>query len=108
MFAPQGKPATAQGAALSGGSSKNKSQAPTAHAVQGITSMPQSLANVLVHIVFSTKDRYPFLRDKTVRHELHAYLTTQLQSLDCPAHAVGGVEDHVHILCSLSRKIATM
>jgi hypothetical protein len=32
--------------------------------------MPQSLAKVLVHVVFSTKDRRPFLRDKAIREEL--------------------------------------
>jgi hypothetical protein len=31
---------------------------------------PQSLAKVLVHVVFSTKDRRPFLRDKAIREEL--------------------------------------
>ena len=36
--------------------------------------MAQSLAKILVHTVFSTKDRRPFLRDKTLRDELHRYL----------------------------------
>ena len=36
--------------------------------------MPQSLAKILVHTVFSTKDRRPFLRDKALRGELHRYL----------------------------------
>jgi putative transposase len=65
--------------------------------------MPQSLAKVLLHTVFSTKHRAPFLRDKTVRSELHAYMASVLQALDCPAVIIGGVEDHVHILNLLSR-----
>ncbi len=65
--------------------------------------MPQSLANVLVHIVFSTKHRYPFLTDRSIRSEMHAYLGGTCNNLTCPVITVGGVSDHVHILCRLSR-----
>ena len=65
--------------------------------------MPQSLAKILVHTVFSTKDRRPFLRDKLLRDELHRYLGGILTNLDCQPIIVGGVEDHVHLLCALSR-----
>ena len=36
--------------------------------------MPQSLAKILVHTVFSTKDRRPYLRDQALREEMHRYL----------------------------------
>ena len=65
--------------------------------------MPQSLAKILVHTVFSTKDRRPFLRDRALREELHRYLGGILTHLDCQPIIVGGVEDHVHLLCALSR-----
>ena len=65
--------------------------------------MPQSLAKILVHTVFSTKDRRPFLRDKPLREELHRYLGGILTNLECQPVIVGGVEDHVHLLCALSR-----
>lgn len=65
--------------------------------------MPQSLAKILVHTVFSTKDRRPFLRDKSLRDELHRYIGGILTNLDCQPIIVGGVEDHVHLLCALSR-----
>jgi len=65
--------------------------------------MPQSLAKVLVHIVFSTKHRYPFLSDKTIREEMHAYLGGTCKALESPVLIVGGVADHVHILCALTR-----
>jgi REP element-mobilizing transposase RayT len=65
--------------------------------------MPQSLAKILIHTVFSTKNRYPFLRDRELREELHRYLGGILAKLDCPPIIVGGAEDHVHILCHLSR-----
>jgi len=68
--------------------------------------MAQSLAKVLVHIVFSTKHRFPFLRDKGIRNEMHAYLGGACKNLGCPVLIVGGVDDHVHILCSLSRNLS--
>jgi REP element-mobilizing transposase RayT len=72
--------------------------------------MAQSLAKIFVHTVFSTKDRRPFLRDKTLREELHRYIGGILANLQCQPVIVGGVEDHVHMLCALSRAIeaATM
>lgn len=65
--------------------------------------MPQSLAKILVHTVFSTKDRRPFLRDKALRDELHYYLGGILANHDCQPLIIGGVEDHVHTLSTLSR-----
>jgi putative transposase len=65
--------------------------------------MPQSLAKILVHTVFSTKDRYPFLSNKPLREELHQYIGGILSNLDCQPIIVGGVADHVHFLCALSR-----
>ena len=65
--------------------------------------VPQSLAKILVHTVFSTKERRPFLRDKPLREEMHRYLGGVLTNLECQPIIVGGVEDHVHLLCALSR-----
>jgi REP element-mobilizing transposase RayT len=65
--------------------------------------MPQSLAKILIHTVFSTKDRRPFLRDKSFQEELHRYLGGILAKLECQPIIVGGVEDHVHLLSALSR-----
>ncbi len=64
--------------------------------------MAQSLAKILVHTVFSTKDRQPLLRTRELREELHRYLGGILLRLDCQPIIVGGMEDHVHILGSLS------
>ena len=64
--------------------------------------MPQSLANVLIHAVWSTKERFPFLTDKTLREELRCYLGGISARLDCPALIVGGVADHVHLLMRMS------
>ena len=65
--------------------------------------MPQSFARVLVQIVFSTKNRFPFLADRDIREELHAYLGGTCNNLGCSILKTGGVEDHVHLLCGLSR-----
>jgi REP element-mobilizing transposase RayT len=65
--------------------------------------MPQSLAQIHLHLVFSTKNREPFLTDKALRAETHAYLGGVCRNVGCPSLTVGGVEDHVHILCRLSR-----
>ena len=68
--------------------------------------MPQSLARLYVNIVYSTKHRYPFLMDKDIREEMHAYLGGICRNLECPALIVGGIADHVHILSRLSRVIS--
>ncbi|YCM44779.1 IS200/IS605 family transposase [Verrucomicrobiaceae bacterium 227] len=64
--------------------------------------MPQSLANIYIHLIFSTKSRHPFLTD-TIRPNLHAYFATVGKTIDCPIILVNSVEDHVHILHRLSR-----
>ena len=65
--------------------------------------MAQSLARLWTHLIFSTKDRFPFLRDKVLRGEMHAYLAEVLRTHDCETLIVGGVEDHAHSLFALSR-----
>jgi putative transposase len=65
--------------------------------------MPQSLALVLVHIIFSTKNRMAFLPSAELRSEVHVYWTGTLRGLQCEPLQVGGMEDHVHILSGLSR-----
>jgi len=67
--------------------------------------MPQSLSAVYVHLVFSTKERRPFLRDETIRAALHSYLGGISKQLECPPIIVGGADDHVHLLARFGRKI---
>jgi REP-associated tyrosine transposase len=67
--------------------------------------MPQSLSNVLVHIVFSTKERHPLLLDTKLRVTMHKHLAAVSMQLRCPVIKVGGVEDHVHILARQARTI---
>jgi REP element-mobilizing transposase RayT len=68
--------------------------------------MSQSLAQIYLHVVFSTKNRTPWLRDKSVCAALHAYLAGICKNQECPALIVGGIEDHVHLLYRHSKNRA--
>lgn len=65
--------------------------------------MAQSLSKLWSHLIFSTKDRYPFLGDLGIRGELHAYVAGILRKHGCPTLQVGGPRDHVHALFALSK-----
>ena len=67
--------------------------------------MPQSLALLIVHVVFTTKDRAAVL-GPTIRPALYAYLATVARNLDCECPRVGGTSDHVHLALRLSRTIS--
>ncbi len=64
--------------------------------------MPQSLASVQVHIVFSTKHRDPLLDDE-IRDELHAYIGGIVARLNGSLLRAGSVEDHIHLLAAHPR-----
>jgi REP element-mobilizing transposase RayT len=68
--------------------------------------MAQSLAQIYLHAIFSTKNREAYLMHGEIRSEVHAYLTGISRNLKCPSIETGGTEDHVHMLCSLSRSIS--
>ena len=65
--------------------------------------MPQSLVQLYTHLVFSTKHRVPFLKEEALRDRTHRYLAGICDNLHSPALIVGGVEDHVHLLCRLGK-----
>ena len=65
----------------------------------------QSLTKICVHLIFSTKYRQPLI-DDAIKPELFAYLSGICQELECYPIRVGGHNDHVHIECMLSKKIA--
>ena len=68
--------------------------------------MPQSLSAVYIHLVFSTKDRHPYLRDKGIRGDLHSFLGGASKQIGCAPILIGGVEDHVHFLARFGRTIS--
>jgi REP element-mobilizing transposase RayT len=67
--------------------------------------MSQSLANILIHAIWSTKERCPIISNGA-RAGLHGYMAGILKSLDSSALIINSVTDHVHILCQLSKNIA--
>ncbi|QDT01560.1 IS200/IS605 family transposase [Adhaeretor mobilis] len=67
--------------------------------------MPQSLTKLYAHLVFSTKNRKPWL-DEPIRPRVHAYLATTIRDMDCRWVVVGGADDHVHILFDMGKKHA--
>jgi putative transposase len=61
--------------------------------------MPSTHLSLHYHIIFSTKDRRPLVRDPA---RVHAYLGGVVRSLDGVPLEIGGVKDHVHLLVGLN------
>ena len=64
--------------------------------------MSQSLTKLYAHLIFSTKNRQPYL-DEDIRPRVHGYLATIIRDLESPWVVVGGVADHVHILFDMGK-----
>ncbi len=67
--------------------------------------MPQSLSQNYLHVIFSTKGRYPWLT-APVQERLYPYLAKACEGQESRAVEVGGVADHVHLLVKLSKNLA--
>lgn len=67
--------------------------------------MPQSLSKVFIHIIFSTRGRFPFIKP-AIEQELFAYMATVLREHGAQPIKIDGTEDHAHILCGLPRTMA--
>lgn len=67
--------------------------------------MSQSLTQLYVHLVFSTKHRRPFLNEASFRERAHGYLVGICDGQGSPSLAVGGTEDHVHLLIRLAKTL---
>jgi putative transposase len=67
--------------------------------------MSQSLVKNLIHLIFSTKHRKPWIPED-IRDSLFAYQAGIFKQWESPALVIGGVEDHVHALFSLSKNHA--
>ncbi|NTV45937.1 MAG: IS200/IS605 family transposase [Chlorobiales bacterium] len=69
--------------------------------------MPQSLTQLYIHLIFSTKYREPLIVPE-IRAELYSYMGGILNNIDCTPIQIGGISDHIHILTCLSKKIPLM
>lgn len=67
--------------------------------------MAQSLSKIILHLVFSTKDRAKLILPE-FSSDLYAYMAGICSSLKSQAYKIGGTENHVHIACSLPRTIS--
>jgi len=66
--------------------------------------LPQSLSFVVIHVIFSTKDRRPFINDMHAE-KAYAYMAGVARNTGCECYRVGGMADHVHLAIRLSRTI---
>lgn len=64
--------------------------------------MPQSLVKILVHIVFSTKDRIDLIPVQQ-EDELYRYIHGIIENKNAKLIIVGGTANHIHILVSIGK-----
>jgi len=67
--------------------------------------MAQSLSKLYVHIVFHIKRNSPVIRYRD-KQRLYAYIGSVIKSNESIPIVINGVENHIHILCVLSKNIA--
>jgi REP element-mobilizing transposase RayT len=57
------------------------------------------------HLIFSTKDRAPLITSE-YQPRIYAYIGGIIREIGGEMHSVGGVADHVHILCRLGTAVS--
>jgi REP element-mobilizing transposase RayT len=62
--------------------------------------MGHTYTNLLTHIIFSTKDRLPYLLEDR-RYDVFSYIGGIVRETKGAAINVNGVQDHVHVLVRL-------
>ena len=67
--------------------------------------MPHTFTNLLVHFVFSTKDRRPHL-DADLRPRVFAYMGGVFRETGATALLINGSDDHAHALVSLPATVS--
>lgn len=66
--------------------------------------MAQTLTRLLVHAIFSTKNRTNLIKPE-IEPELYAYIGGICRNAGSPLLAAGGTENHVHLLISLAKTL---
>ena len=64
-----------------------------------------ALWRLYYHVVWATKQRLPLITQK-VEPLLYGYITGKAHSLGCIVHAIGGTEDHIHLVISIPPKLS--
>jgi len=67
--------------------------------------MAQTLVSLLVHIIFSTKNRANLITP-AIEPELYKYISGTLRNMESPCLKIGGTANHLHLLVSQSKNIA--
>jgi REP element-mobilizing transposase RayT len=67
--------------------------------------MSQSLANIIIHAVFSTKERQPWIQND-VEDELFKYISGISRDLESPIIICNGTQDHIHLLLRLGKTMS--
>jgi REP element-mobilizing transposase RayT len=67
--------------------------------------MANTYTQLLLHVVFSTKNRQRTLPDGH-RESFYKYIWGIHQNLNCHLYRIGGVDDHVHILTGIPTTLA--
>ena len=67
--------------------------------------MAQTLVSLMVHVIFSTKNREPLITPE-IEPELFAYMGGILKNHKSRLLDAGGTADHVHLLISQSKSVA--
>ena len=62
--------------------------------------MPGTHSNILFHIIFSTKRRYPLIHDQ-LEVDLYKYITGIISSEGGQVLAINGTPDHIHLVIRL-------
>ncbi len=73
--------------------------------VQGVGVMGQSLVQIYIHAVWSTKHRKPSLKRLDLRERLFAYMSGICRNHNSSAIRIGGADDHCHLLFRLGKAI---
>ena len=64
--------------------------------------MSQSLCKVYIHIIFHIKTVSPSIKEEHLER-LHSYIGQLINTTGCQTMLVGGISDHIHMLCQLSK-----
>ena len=64
--------------------------------------MPQSLSKIYLHIIFHVKTTSPKIQEEH-QERVHSYIGQHVNSTGCQTIRIGGIADHVHALCLLSK-----
>ena len=67
--------------------------------------MAQSLSQIYIHIIYGTKNRYPYITSE-IENRLHAYIAGILKNNECNAILINSMPDHIHILTTFSKNHA--